>query len=55
MDGLNLDVAAPERIAPFVPPVCQSPVTAQVLAIALVILLCVACRDALFPTKGPRR
>lgn len=50
MDGLILDAPAPEHIAPFVPPVCLSPMTAQVLAIALVILLCAA----LMPTKGNR-
>ncbi len=51
MDGLILDVATPERIAPFIPPVCLSPLTAQVLAIALVVLVCAA----LMPTKTPRR
>jgi|GEM_PF-2587487 len=51
MDGLILDVATPESIAPFVPPVCLSPLTAQVLAIALVVALCAA----LFPTKDARR
>lgn len=48
MDGLILDVPMPEHVAPFVPPVCLSPLTAQVLAIALVILICAA----LLPTKG---
>ncbi|WP_267355665.1 MULTISPECIES: hypothetical protein [unclassified Methylobacterium] len=48
MDGLILDLPAPEHVAPFVPPVCLSPLTAQVLVIALVILLC----SALSPTKG---
>lgn len=51
MDGLILDVPAPEHIAPFVPPVCLSPMTAQVLAIALVVALCAA----LLPAKSPRR
>ena len=51
MDGLILDLPAPERVAPFIPPVCLSPMTAQVLAIALVILLCAA----LSPAKGPHR
>lgn len=55
MDGLILDVGMPERIAPFVPPVCLSPMTAQVLAIALIVLLCVACHETFFPAKGPRR
>ncbi|MCJ2102435.1 hypothetical protein [Methylobacterium sp. E-046] len=55
MDGLILNVPAPEHVAPFVPPVCLSPLTAQVLAIALVVLVCVACRDTFFPAKGPRR
>ena len=55
MDGLTLDVPSPEHVAPFVPPDCLSPLTAQVLAIALVILLCLACRETLFPAKGPRR
>ena len=51
MDGLILDVPSPERIAPFVPSICLSPMTAQVLAIALVVLLCLA----LFPAKSSRR
>lgn len=51
MDGLILDVPAQERIAPFVWPVCLSPMTAQVLAIALVILLCAV----LFPAKSAKR
>ena len=50
MDGLILDVPAPEHIAPFVPPVCLSPLTAQVLAIALLVALCAA----LFPSKNAR-
>ncbi|MCJ2086968.1 hypothetical protein MKK88_13350 [Methylobacterium sp. E-005] len=48
MDGLILDLPAPEHVAPFESPVCLSPLTAQVLVLALVILLCVA----LYPTKG---
>ncbi|MCJ2092267.1 hypothetical protein MKK67_07130 [Methylobacterium sp. J-072] len=55
MDGLILDVAAPERIAPFVPPVCLSPVTAQVLAIALILLLGIVLQETFCDTKGPRR
>lgn len=46
MDGLILDVPSSERIAPFVPPVCLSPMTAQVLALALIVLLCVVCCPA---------
>lgn len=55
MDGLILDVPSPEHIAPFVSPICLSPLTAQVLALALIVLLCLACRDTFFPAKDPRR
>lgn len=51
MDGLILDAGIPDRAAPFVPPVCLSPMTVQVLVIALVVLLGVV----LFPAKSPRR
>ncbi|MGU3665828.1 hypothetical protein ACLBX9_16740 [Methylobacterium sp. A49B] len=51
MDGLILDVPAPEHVAPFVPPLCLSPLTAQVLVIALVLLLGIV----LFPGKSSRR
>jgi hypothetical protein len=51
MDGLILDAGIPDRAAPVAPLVCVSPLTAQVLAIALVILLCAA----LAPAKRPRR
>jgi hypothetical protein len=50
MDGLILDVPAPEHIAPFVPPVCLSPLIAQALAIALIMLLGIV----LFPAKSLR-
>ncbi|MCJ2143716.1 hypothetical protein [Methylobacterium sp. E-066] len=55
MDGLILDLDLPERVAPFVPPVCLSPMTAQVLEIALILLLGVALQETFFPAKGPRR
>ncbi|MCJ2067776.1 hypothetical protein MKK75_02965 [Methylobacterium sp. J-030] len=51
MDGLILEFPAPEHVSPFVPPVCLSPMTAQILAIALVILLC----GALIPSKAACR
>ena len=51
MDGLILDAGVPDRAAPFVPPVCLSPMTVQVLAIALIVLLC----TVLCPAKGPHR
>ena len=51
MDGLILDVPMQEHVTPFVPPVCLSPVTAQVLAVALVVVL----SAVLIPTKGARR
>lgn len=51
MDGLILDVGIPDRVAPYEPLICASPLTAQVLAIALVILL----GAALSPAKGSRR
>lgn len=54
MDGLILDVTAPESLVPFVPPVCLSPLTAQVLAIALVLVLGLALQERFWPTKGPR-
>ena len=55
MDGLILDVSLPERVAPFVPPVCLSPVTAQVLGVALILLLGIVLQETFYPTKGPRR
>ena len=51
MDGLILDTPYPEHVAPFVPPVCLSPLTAQILAIALIVVLCAV----LFPEKSSRR
>ena len=51
MDGLILDIPSPGHAAPFVLPVCLSPLTAQVLATALVVTLCAV----LFPAKRPRR
>jgi len=51
MDGLFLDVGIPGRVAPYESLVCASPLTAQVLAIALVIALCAV----FMPTKAPRR
>jgi len=55
MDGLILDVDLPERVAPFVPPICLSPPTAAYLTFALVLLIGVALADKFFPAKGPRR
>ena len=55
MDGLILDLDLAERAAPFVPPVCLSPATAQVLAIALILLLGITLQETFCPTKGPRR
>lgn len=55
MDGLVLDVGIPERVAPFVPPVCLSPMTAQVLGVALILLLGIALQETFFPAKGTRR
>ena len=60
MDGFAFDYVPPatdavQHIAPFVPPVCVSPLTAQVLAIALVILVVLALQGGFTPTKGPRR
>ena len=51
MDGLILDVPASEHVAPFVPPICLSPLTAQILAITLVVALCAV----LLPLKSLRR
>ncbi|MCJ2068129.1 hypothetical protein MKK75_04770 [Methylobacterium sp. J-030] len=51
MDGLILDAGIPDRVAPYEPLVCASRLTAQVLAIALVVLLCAV----LIPSKAARR
>jgi len=55
MDGLVLDVGIADRAAPFVPPVCLAPMTAHVLAIALILLLGIVLQETFCPTKGPRR
>ena len=55
MDGLVLDLDLPERVAPFVPPVCLAPMTAHVLAIALILLLGIVLQETFCLTKGPRR
>jgi len=54
MDELFLDIGLPDGAGPFVPPVCLSPVTAQVLAVALILLIGVALRETFWPTNGPR-
>lgn len=52
MDELFLDVGLPDRAVPFVPPVCLSPLTVQVLAIALILLVGIALRETFWPSKG---
>ena len=60
MDGFAFDYVPPaadavQRVAPFVPPVCVSPLSAQALAIALVILVVLALQGGFSSAKGPRR
>ncbi|MFB0491292.1 hypothetical protein ABIE45_003878 [Methylobacterium sp. OAE515] len=55
MDELFLDVGLPDRIAPFVPPVCLSPLTVQILAIALILVVGLALQETFWPSRDPRR
>lgn len=55
MDGLILDVGLPDRAARFVPPVCLSPLTVQILAVALILVLGLALQETFWPSRDPRR